>query len=63
VHTTCYCDGFRTGCDVSPHVVRVADVPVDSELVAVAWPKRGILGNRRSLQWDLLVYVTHSAHS
>ena len=23
MHRTCYCDGFRTGYDVSPHVVQV----------------------------------------
>ena len=29
-----HCDEFNTGCDISPHYVRVKDLPVDAELVA-----------------------------
>jgi len=38
----CTCQGFNTGCDISPHYVRVEDLPVDGELVAFVSGARGM---------------------
>ncbi|KAF8453253.1 hypothetical protein BGX38DRAFT_423628 [Terfezia claveryi] len=33
-HTTCMCDEYNAGCPSLPHIVRIEDVPEESELVA-----------------------------
>ncbi|KAF8432291.1 hypothetical protein BGX38DRAFT_1226434 [Terfezia claveryi] len=51
----CYCNGFNVSCNNAPHVIRIENVPVESELVA--WVTvRG--GRRRSMPMYVLDETT-----
>ena len=52
IKRTCACNGFEAGCRVSPHIVPVDSLPIDSDLV-------GILEYRRQLRFELVGLPYH----
>ncbi|RPB19732.1 hypothetical protein L211DRAFT_852922 [Terfezia boudieri ATCC MYA-4762] len=53
-HTTCMCDGYNAGCPSLPHIVKIEDLPEESELVAFVLLPEAL---RNLLQDKIPVYI------
>ena len=54
---TCTCSRFNTGCGISPHLVRVENLPMESELVAFVWLPMSVRSGVSGVQAKVPVYV------
>lgn len=54
---TCTCSGFNTGCEASPHLVRIKSLPVECELVAFVWLPQSVRSSVPGVHAKVPAYV------